>query len=303
MKTTRWVFVVALATLLAAGVVQAQVQFVFVEKMVEYNQNSENAPSVASGNPYLFRFAVNGAGSSSLSGYTPIRVVTTASGSGVSGPLNATNYDPGDDSWEMTPLVYADLASLNGAFADGVYGLNVNGTTFNVTLGSGSGPYANGFPAAAPMLTGLTAGDFDGSGRLKIDLALSTYTFNLNGLAGYSSGGHVGVFIDGVTVSGNPVQGESIKFGSFNDPELTFLTFNPSASNMIAGNTYTIELEYNLAPNATSNLLGSGDLDLGLFTYRTQLTLIAVPEPATFAEILGLVALTGVMLHRRRRAA
>jgi len=161
------------------------------------------------------------------------------------------------------------------------------------------------------MITGLTAGDFDGSGRLKIDLALSSYTFNLNGLAGYSSGGHVGLFINGVNdpafISGNnpggDVSGESIKFGAFNDAELTFLTFNPSASNMVAGNAYILELEYNLAPNAASNLFGAGELDLGLFTYRTKLTLIAVPEPATYAEIFGVVALVGMMFRRRRQAA
>ncbi|MBI2813234.1 MAG: PEP-CTERM sorting domain-containing protein [Opitutae bacterium] len=163
------------------------------------------------------------------------------------------------------------------------------------------------------MVTGLSAGNFDGLGQLKINLALNSYTFNLNGLAGYPSGGHVGIFLNGVNepsfVSGNnpggEVRAESIKLGTNNDPEVTFLTFNPSASNMVLGQTYTLEIEYNLALNTASNLFGggAGELDLGLFTYRTQLTLIAVPEPSTYAAIFGGVALAGVMLHRRRRAS
>ncbi len=312
MKTTRWGFVVAFATLLAAGVAQAQVQFVFVEKMVVFTQTSELAPSVAAGTPYQFKFEINGTG---LSGYgTPqaVEITTTATGSGVSGPVG-TSYtiNGSEESWKTAPLNYTSLGLMDADFANGVYGLNVNNTAFNLTLGGGLGPYTSGFPAAAPMLTGLSAGDFDGSGNLKINLGLSSYTFTLNGLPGYSSGGHVGIFINSVSdpafiSGGNPggyVQGEAIKFGVMNDPELTFLTFNPSASNMVLGNTYTLELEYNLAPNAASNLLGAGELDLGLFTYRTTVSLIAVPEPATYAEIFGVVALAGLMFRRRRQTA
>ena len=236
MKTTRRLFAVIFATWLALGVAHAQLQFVFVEKQIQFTQNSPSAPAVAAGNPYEFRFAIKGQGSNSLSAFTPVRIVTTAATSGVSGPIDATAYSASDDEWELpTSLTYASKGALDAAFANGVYGLNINGNTANVTLGGGSGPYTDGYPGAAPMVTGLSAGDFDGLNRLKINLGLSTYTFNLNGLPGYSSGGHVGIFINGVQVGGNNVQGESIKLGAMNDPELTFLTFNPSASTMVAG--------------------------------------------------------------------
>lgn len=306
-------FAVAFATLLAVGISQAQVQFVFVEKMVIFTQTSEAAPSVAAGTPYQFKFEINGTGLSGYAGTHAVEITTTATGSGVSGPVGASyTINGSEESWKTAPLNYTSQGLMDAAFANGVYGLNVNNTAFNMTLGSGAGPsYPDGYPAAAPMLTGLSAGDFDGSNNLKINLGLSSYTFTLNGLPGYSSGGHVGIFISGVSdpafiSGGNPggnVEGESVKFGAMNDPELTFLTFNPSASNMVAGNTYTLELEYNLAPNATSNLLGAGELDLGLFTYRTTVSLIAVPEPSSYAAIFGGLALAGVLIHRRRRVA
>ena len=43
-------------------------------------------------------------------------------------------------------------------------------------------------------------------------------------------------------------------------------------------------------------------MDLGLFTYRTQMTLIAVPEPSAYAAILGALALAGVVIRRRRQS-
>ncbi|MDI1320304.1 MAG: PEP-CTERM sorting domain-containing protein, partial [bacterium] len=111
-----------------------------------------------------------------------------------------------------------------------------------------------------------------------------------------------GVTDPGRITGGNPsgkVGAESIYLGGQTDPALTFLTFNPSASSMVAGNTYTLQLEFNLGTNATSNILGFGELDMGLFTYRTNITVIAVPEPSTYAAILGVVALGGVMIRRR----
>ena len=286
---------------MAAVIASAQVQFLFVEKLVNYQQNSAAAPTVQPGTSYQFKFELNG---TTIAGFTPVQITTLASGSLYAGtvPIPAIYSNVGgEERWKSANLNYTSQALMDADFKNGVYGLNVNGTTFNVTVGSGAGPYLDSYPAAAPMVTGLSAGDFDGSGNLKINLNLSSYTFNLNGLPGYSSGGHVGIFISNVLVGGNPVEEQSIKFGTFNDPELTFLTFNPSASTMVLGNTYTLELEYNLAPNAAQNLLGDGELDLGLFTYRTQMSLIAVPEPSTYAAIFGAVALAGVIFHRRRR--
>jgi hypothetical protein len=303
MKTIRMLSAVVFAAGLGSGIAQAQLQFVFVEKQIQYTQNSSAAPSVASGNPYVLNFAINGAGSSSLSSYTTVQITTTASGSSVSGPLNASTYSSSDDSWEMTALTYSTKGALDAAFANGLYAVKINSTTANVTLGAGSGPYTDNYPTAAPMVTGLSAGNFDGSGRLMINTSLTSYTFNLNGLAGYSSGGHVGIWLNGVQVGGNSVKAESIKFGSYNDAEVTSLTFNPSASTMVVGNAYTLEIEYNLAPNAATNLFGANELDLGLFTYRTQMTLIAVPEPSAYAAILGVGALAGVMMRRRRPTA
>lgn len=312
MKTTRVLF--ALFSAMAAVIASAQVQFVFVEKLVRFTQNSSSAPSVDAGTPYQFKFEVNGTG---MSGFTPVQIFTTASGSGVSGPINASyTSSGGDELWHTTLSSYTSQALMDADFKNGVYALKVNSVTpFNITLGAGTGPYTDNYPAAAPMLTGLSAGNFDGSGNLIINLALTSYTFSLNGLPGYTSGGHVGIFINGVNdpafvSGGNPsgnVGAESIYFttAGLTQTEITSLTFNPSASSMVAGNTYILELEYNLAPNAGFNAMGLAlnELDLGLFTYRTQISLIAVPEPSTYAAIFGAVALAGVILHRRRRVA
>lgn len=318
MKTARRILAVVFSTWLLVGLARAQIEFVLVEKRVDFTQSSESAPGLVSGTPYSFHFGLSGGGTST-GGLTPVQITTTATGSSVGSVVltSGSHFNATDNDWKSDTASYSTLTgagSLDAAYANGVYALNVNGTSFNITLGSGSGPttYPDGYPTAAPMLTGLSAGDFNGSGQLKIDLSLSSYTFNLNGLTGYTSGGHVGMFIGGVseasfisvTNSGGNVQAESMYFSpAKTDAEVTFLTFNPSASNMVAGNTYTLELEYNLAPNAGVNALGVNEFDLGLFTYRTTVSLYAIPEPSTYAAIFGALALAGVAIHRRRRAA
>lgn len=70
---------------------------------------------------------------------------------------------------------------------------------------------------------------------------------------------------------------------------------------MLAGNTYKVGLEFNYF------LAAPVDFEAGTFkavvinTMTTEFLIQVIPEPSTYAIILGAMALAGVGIHRRRR--
>jgi hypothetical protein len=65
--------------------------------------------------------------------------------------------------------------------------------------------------------------------------------------------------------------------------------------------TYTLEVGYDDLFSLDPNGFGSGQIAAGLYEVRSTISLNAIPEPSTYAAILGAVALAGVVVHRRRR--
>jgi hypothetical protein len=72
---------------------------------------------------------------------------------------------------------------------------------------------------------------------------------------------------------------------------------------LLAGNIYKVGLEFNYF------LAVPADFETGTFkavvinTMTTEFQIQVIPEPATYAELFGVVALVGVMFRRRRQAA
>lgn len=312
MKTLPRIVVAALGSLFFAALAHAQVQFLLVEKLVDYTQVSESSPSVSALAPYIFRFQGDGNGGTSTSAYSPFSITGTPVTSGALNVVlnNGLHYSVADNNWEFRHT-FSDKTSLDSQYLNGVYTLDINGTTGTIALGNGGG-YTDLYPEVPPMVTGLSASDFNGAGQLVINLSLTSYTFNFNSssFASYATGGHMRAFLDQVSdpafynASTNPnssVQAEAYYFGTNTDPAFSALTFNPSASNMVAGNTYTLEIEYSLITDGMVDRFNDAEISAGLFTYRTSLTIHAVPEPSTYALLGGLAALLGTMLTRRCR--
>lgn len=284
------------AILFAAVALEGQVQFQMVEKRQNLIQTSDAGTTANPAKPFEFRVNINGAAGSDLSGLLPAYRALTGP---VSGTASTYEADPNGDNWSFTSTPYSLPSDLLSDYPNGNYTLNATGTGVTVALGTGG---LDAFPTI-PYLTGLTAGDFDGLGRLKIDLSLSNYTFAFPTFA-MGSGGHIEFAINGVSEGATPVGQQAFFIPSstlYNQSAFNTYVFHPNASNMVAGQEYSLDLKFDLPTDA----LGSDATTwtLALFSSHTSVQLIAVPEPSAYAAIAGVLALAGVALRRRRRLA
>ena len=75
----------------------------------------------------------------------------------------------------------------------------------------------------------------------------------------------------------------------------------------ISGNTYNVDVGFSYVTSFTDISLAFGQsggtaTGVTLFGTTTSFTIQAIPEPSTYAAILGAVALGGVLIRRRRVA-
>lgn len=182
---------------------------------------------------------------------------------------------------------YADTTALFTAYPEGNFSMaipNTNGANQSVS----PFPLSGGSFPVLPMITGGTWSN----GKLLID-PTQNYTLTFTGFTGFAAGDQIRLGIDGSGSDGHDAA-STTAVTSF---------FIPAGSIVLApGNTTGAELNFiNGITTDTTTIPGA----TGMTGYVTILSfqIQAVPEPSTYAAIFGALALVGVMIHRRRRAA
>jgi hypothetical protein len=310
MKTTR----VRLGSFFAVAALSAglplgaqTIQFFVVGKEQRFDQTNTatvNPRAVdVPNNQYPWRIFtdINGSG---LTSTTPAalltNVVTTPSGS------STTNYsvawDTSGNQWKYR-AGFSTQAGLDAAYANGTYGVSVNSGagTFNLPLGA-----TNHYPNT-PIAT-LTGGNWVGG----------VYQFNPANTLTISSGTYNTDFLYStarieIGINGNSYNFQLDKGVGSTTPFLSTDTMGSILASLppatfISGNTYNVDISYNYATSFADISSAFGQVansanGVTIFGATTSFTIQAVPEPSTYAAIFGVVALAGVMIRRRRRAA
>lgn len=238
-----------------------------VIKTYSVTQTSSGAP-VAGSDPYSLNSYVFG------SGLTGTYSFTAPGGS-------AQNLTISAGSAEFSSGNYATSGALNTAYAEGVYNMalpNSNGVPQSAALPSFTG---DAFPNSPTIISGTWSG-----GMLLID-PTQNFSLTFGALTGFSSDDSIKLQIDGIGTN------------YFANTSVTSFTID--ALTLTAGQTYSASLRFN------NNFIDYGTSIAGAngnagFTTETVFQIQAIPEPSTYAAILGALALAGVAVHRRRRA-
>lgn len=266
--------------------------FVLLNRSHAFEQTGASTTSEVVGTPWTFEAAISGSGLTGSYPATPNRITL---------PDNVTVYNlvapsMSDSEWRYRPSGFSTLGGMTTAYPDGTYKFEFNGNTWMPTLGSTS------FAGAAPVASLSISGSWSGN-TLTISSAQAAAGFSISNTwavpDGFTSGSsRVGLYVDKMS---GPDSFTTVE----NDNGPTFTTSSASVNigggTMLAGNTYKVGLEFNYF------LAAPVDFETGTFkavvinTVTTEFQIQVIPEPSTYAEIFGAVALLGVAIHRRRR--
>lgn len=301
MKTRMLLVVAAVVGFRLTLPAQTAVQFVVVDRQVNYVQTTAGTAALDGATPYEFTIDLNGTSLPST-GFSfdfkkPGDAVTVYSG-----------YERSvGKEWQAPSGVtgqFASMANLHSMFPDGSYTLQVTGFS-NTTLsipnligstndGFGNMPFVTATQDSLPVAW---------SGNKMIvdptkDLLLVSNLFSTNYVSGQ---GRIGLMVSGDAVdkeSTNEITPNSFTFSG--DSVQLLIT----GGTLAPGQTYYGDLEFN---NIVTSLIdlsatyGSGAKGVSVYTAYTNFQVQAVPEPATSAAIAALLAL-GAALWRRRQA-
>ncbi|MDI1320305.1 MAG: PEP-CTERM sorting domain-containing protein [bacterium] len=274
MKTMRSFLVLFVSLAFAAGL-SAQTLTGFGVIKTNGVTQTVNGTSTLSGtaiSAYVF------GSSSSLSGtytFTPPAGGTVTTPQTLTGNSSSVNFDAG----------YADVTTLNNAYANGIYSMALPNSLTPTSWSFTQPLMGNAYPNA-PLVTGTWSG-----GLLQVD-PTQNYTLTFAPFGGFLVNGTHG---DSISLSIED-SGFSQVHSDFSNVSVN--TFLITAGTLTAGQTYNVSLRFN------NNYIDYGAIGSanGSVSYTTEnsFQIQAIPEPSTYAAILGVVALGGVMIRRRR---
>jgi hypothetical protein len=200
------------------------------------------------------------------------------------------------------------VAAFNAADLTSTYGANAFSSTTNWTVFGGNG--LAGGPGSTPTSTIWATSVNSTALQAKTATALGATsgafdTFLNSGVNGFGNGG--GFTLNGSAYASNdsgssPTGSAGGGLAQLATTSLNFSYFSSSVFKPTAG-TSTLTL-YQLLPTSSGTAPG---VDLGVFTLSssglTFTAFTAIPEPATYAAILGLLTIGFVVVRRRFQAA
>lgn len=305
----RLVVTLVLACLLISHGSSQTVQSIFVGKNVENIQTdattvipNPQTPGPTYGGAYGFGVTVQGTG---LSAPT----VTLAAGS-TQPTTNSVAHDNGlmgynveDSEWAYGSPNYnnwgaTSAAEIDTLFAAGDYTVSVPFTptplSVTVTLGTTLANIST-VVANAPTFT-LTGGNWvNGVYVVNVNQVV---TITSNAFAGFNANadGHIGFWIE---QEGGGFNGSVERFYSDNTSADNFISYTINANTLISGETYWVDGSFAAVLDIDTSISGA---KVGTYLESsTSFSISAVPEPSTYAAIIGLSVL-GLACWRRCRA-
>jgi len=292
-----------IASLGAASALSAQsVQFIVLDRQVNYVQTAAGSAGLAGATPYEFVIDLNG------TGLTAPPFTFTFKKPGDPDTVYASYEQDTGKEWQA-PLSglgdFSSMASLHSVFPAGTYTIQTNlGNTSALSISNLIGSPNDGF-GNTPFVIGTQDGNpvtWAGN-KMLVDptkqLTLTTTTFTTNNS---SSDNRIGLWLGGYMFSDDVTNETAPNTFVFSG---TSVEMQIAANMLYAGSTYNGGLEFNVVDGALVDLttpFGSGANGVAVYTAFTSFSIQAIPEPSAYAAIFGAMVLAGVVMGRRRRA-
>lgn len=288
---TMYGFTLAMFLASSVGALAQSAQFILVDRQQTFQQT--DAATLAATGPLQMRV--------SLEGVTNPELITSATftspgGAGISGGTLTT--DPNNhDSLRYENNYTQDPAGLTSMFSDfpaASYTVSVSNasTTVNVPVAQlGNGNFPNG------SLVSLSAtGGTWMNGAYYFNPSTGSTLDIMTSYSGPGTSNHGDLSISGMNV--NLDNG-----GAFNAPSMSW---SVPISSFTAGQSYDLELDWSnvvdFTPLSGTYDFLNGATAAGIFTGKTAISLVAVPEPANVACVLMFAAGLAALARRRIRA-
>ena len=302
MKTVRPLLVLGLISAVAAISLSAQttqptlppsspvVEFISVSREEFYIQTDATTVTPNLVMPARFSVEVEGQDMTSTS---PLTAVSFNWPDGSPTPLT---FNAMNEGWSFQSS-FPSMSALNGVYGTGTYIIDLTGTP-TTTVGIAVSSFA-GSTLQIPQLT-LTGGTWMGNAYVLGPTDSLSITFNpvytgtVSGTQGFHYDGWIGDNMASIEVEGfinfDPTTNSSVPGGA-----------TPSAwmVGMLPVGLYSMEVGYSQIQNPT-DVLDSAKA-VSLLEYRTNLQLVVVPEPSTYALCALGLGVLGLAHWRRRR--
>lgn len=270
------------------------VEFIVVAREAHFYQT--DAATVTADNVAPVRFSVEVEGSN-MTSTSPLTAASFTWPGGSSTPLA---FDVWDNDWTFENSNFANMTALNAIYGTGTYSISMTGTP-TATVGVVVGSFASS-QLQIPVMT-LTGGTWMGNAYVLGATDSLSITFNsvYTGTVSGTQGFHYYAGLWGENTS-TEVEG--------------FINYNPMSRSAVEGGAtgpgawtvgvlpvgmYSIEVGYADIQNPASLFEGTV-FSASLLEYRTNIQLVVVPEPSTYALCALGLGVLGLAHWRRRRA-